>query len=258
MASASILSPCSFFHSVAARPHRSRRGAETIRRLTAQLKLEPLNTELLMKRAAIHLESGDWRECLADIERAERLGTSGAEVLRARALLAGGFPSHALATLHTVPNNAEVLWAKSDSLSAANQKAAATQMAWEALHLMPKPEPDDWIRVLRLLKEAGKTVEMVQLLESAPPLPAIQQNGLDLALETAGVDCSLRLLAQWSKRGRLPEPLQARHASLLARAGRLNESLLLWKEISSRSMNPGMRTQSAKAIAALQSIRFQP
>ncbi len=106
----------------------------------------------------------------------------------------------------------------------------------EALKRTPSPEPDLIQEVADALATRGFAGEAAQVLATGIQrlghIPSLVLRAIDLEITTKNFDAALRLVAEMQKDAPRPEPWMARRATILAQAGRTDESRAAWKALS--------------------------
>ena len=108
--------------------------------------------------------------------------------------------------------------------------SAARQYA-VAMKLLKNPEPDHFVECADLLVRAGKDEDALAILDKAPVLPVIVDRAVNIEVRRGHFDAALLRTDALLAISTCKEPLMAKKATLLARAGRTGESILVWKAI---------------------------
>lgn len=229
--------------------------------LNAEIRQHPDPAPLYVRRAALHLERGDWQACLIDLEHAERRQHADLALLRGKALLMGKHFEHALAVLQPLAHDPAALLIRSRAHAALGETQAAAADCQKALQLIPKPDPDHFLECADFLCRAGRRDDALALLDHAPQLTVIVARAMQLEPPDAALQRLDALIATSS----IPEPLLAKRATFLAQIGREAESAAAWQNLAQRiaAMPPQARgshamskltLQSHQALAALRGI----
>lgn len=246
-----------------------------ITRVTIEIVAHPNDAALYLKRARLRLEQGQWKACLADLDRPGLAAPSDPEFmkLRGRALAAGRLWAEAKSVFGTHlkahPRDTPIWIELAHVHDALGEKIEAAADYERAIRLMPHPEPDHYIECSDLLVQAGKADEALALLDRAPLLPVIAGRTITIELDLGRHDSALRRTDALLAVSRIQEPLLARRASILAQAGRRDESRLAWKTLIERinQLPPQVRSsqamtdlirQSKAAIEALDQTAITP
>lgn len=254
---------CLGFAAVVALGHEDE--GKTISRLSDEIAAKPSDGTLLVRRAALHLERGDWQACLVDLERAERSGQGGLEVLRARALVAGRHFEHAIAVLRPLSKDAVALIIGAKAKAALGRVNEAAEDYHQALQTLPHPEPDHFLEATDVLCRVGRARDALALLDRAPQTIVI----VERAMQLEAPDAALKRLDALIAASQVKEPLLAKKAVFLAQNGREAESSAVWRMLAERiiSLPPQARgshamsklaQQAHHALAALQHTHSTP
>ena len=217
---------------------------ELIEAATREIASRPDDAPLYLRRANLHLEHGDWRACLLDVDEAERRQTQdlGAGFVRARAQAAGGFFAEAKASvdkfLAVHPTHAAALMQRARVFGALGKKAEAAEEFVRAMSHVSQPEPDEVFELAALLCAAGRDADALAAVDRAskatPGVPSLVECGVKIEIGLGNFDGALRRIGDAIAAARIKEPLMARRASVLAQAGRFSESLAAWRELQAR------------------------
>jgi len=232
---------------------------KTIARLSDEIAAKHSDGTLLRRRASLHLERGDWQACLVDLERAERSGEGGLEVLRARALVAGRHFEHAIALLRPLSKDAMALIIGAKAKVALGRVNEAAEDYHQALQGMAHPEPDYFLEATDVLCCAGRARDALALLDRAPQTIVV----VERAMQLEAPDAALKRLEALIETSQVKEPLLAKKAVFLAQNGREAESAAVWRVLAERitALPPQARgshamsklaQQAHHALAALQ------
>lgn len=230
-----------------------------IARLTNDLSRNPGDARLYVERAGLHLEHGDWKSCLADLDLAGRHAHSDLALdrMRGRALALGGQLKEAIRLLDchlaSHPSDASAWMERGRVHEAMGELQTAAEDRLRALDLTPRPEPDAIIGCADLLVKLGRDDEALKRLDQAPLLPVLVDRAVRIELARSRHDAALRRIDALIAVTKVPEPLLAVRASVLARAGRTADAIAGWKALSQRIGNlpPGIRSsQSMQSLAS--------
>jgi tetratricopeptide (TPR) repeat protein len=238
---------------------------KTIARVSDEIAAKPADGSLFTRRAALYLERGDWQACLVDLERAERIGQGGLEVLRARALMAGRHYEHAIAVVRPVADDAMAAILMARAKAALGRVAEAAEDYLQAMKRLPNPEPDHFLEGADLLCRAGRPHDALALLGRAPQTIVI----VERAMQLEAPDAALKRLEALIEASQIKEPLLAKKAVFLAQNGREEESAAVWRTLADRitRLPPQARgshamsklaQQAHNALAALQHSNSTP
>ncbi len=227
-------------------------------RVSAEIAREPTQATLYVQRAALYLERRDWQACLVDLERAERGRASNLAMMRARALLLGHHASSALALiedhLSQHPGDVQAWMLQARAHASLEHWTAAAQSWGQALGLMPKPEPDHLVEAAEAFVRAGRGDEALRWLDRAPMLTVTVERAVEIEMRAGRSDAALRRMDALIEASRVKEPLLAKRASLLAQAGRVDDSIQAWESLLKQiaSMPPQARGSHAMSKLMLQ------
>lgn len=217
---------------------------ELIEAASREIAARPDDASLYLRRAFFYLEHGDWNACLLDVNAAERLQPQdpGAGLLRGRALAAGGRFGEAKAVLDGLlashPDNAAALMQRARVLAALGQKAEAADEFARAMSHMPQPEPDHVFELVFFLCNAGRETDALAAIDKAlvrmRGLQSLVDRAAEIEMKLGRHDAALHRLDDAIQTARIKEPLLAKRATLLARAGRTRDSIDEWKALQER------------------------
>ena len=238
---------------------------KTIARLSDEIAAKPSDGSIFTRRAALHLERGDWQACLVDLEKAERAGQGGLEVLRARALMAGRHYEHVITVARPLAGDAMAAILMARAEAALGRVGEAAEDYDQAMKRLAHPEPDHFLEGADLLCRAGRARDALALLERAPQTIVI----VELAMQLETPDAALKRLDALIDASQVKEPLLAKKAVFLAQNGREAESAAVWRTLADRitRLPPQARgshamsklaQQAHHALAALQSSNSTP
>jgi tetratricopeptide (TPR) repeat protein len=219
----------------------------TIARLSDEIAVRPADGSFFTRRAALHMERGDWQACLVDLERAERIGQGGLEVLRARALMAGRHFEHAIAVVRTVADDAmaAILMAKAEA--SLGRVGEASENYLQAMKRLAHPEPDHFLEGADLLCRAGRPHDALALLNRASQTIVIVERAMQLEAPEAAV----KRLDKLIESSQVQEPLLAKKAVFLAQNGREAESAAVWRTLADRLTRLPAQARGSHAMSKL-------
>lgn len=217
---------------------------EMMDEMQSELAQRPHDPELLLSRAALEVEHGDWQAAMVDLEKVERTGTEDVNLpfLRGRALAAGKMWTAAkqamdeFITTHPMAPLARLERAR--VLTQLGENKAALQDYRASLKLFPQPEPDLIVEVTDALVAQSLTDEALQVVTDGVAklgnVPQLVLKALELELAARRYDEALSRVDSMAKMMPRPEPWLARRASVLAQAGRLDASRAEWLHLRER------------------------
>jgi len=210
--------------------------------VSAQIKAEPHNADLYVKRSHLHLEHEDWKAVLIDLEHADRLapGMLEAELLRGEALALAGKWEAALAVLN------DLLQAHADQPSGLLQRARVFKQLKQdepclkdyrrALDKTPHPRPDLFNEAAEALLACGHGAEAVQVLQrglqAVGAVPSLVLKAMEIETAAGHFDAALARIDAMQQTAPRPEPWMAKRAQLLAQAGRHEASHAAWQALA--------------------------
>ena len=220
---------------------------KTIARMSDEIDAKPADGSLFTRRAALHLERGDWQACLVDLERAERTGQGGLEVLRARALMAGRHYEHAIAVVRPVADDAMAAILMARAEAALGRVAEAAEDYHQAMKRLAHPEPDHFLEGADLLCRAGRSHDALALLDRAPQTIVI----VERAMQLEAPEAALKRLEALIEASQIKEPLLAKKAVFLAQNGREAESAAVWRTLANRLTRLPAQARGSHAMSKL-------
>ena len=220
---------------------------KTIARLSEEIAAKPTDGSLFMRRAALHLERGDWQACLVDLERAERAGQGGLGLLRARALMAGRHYEHAIAVVRPLAGDAMAAILMARAEAALGRVGEASENYLQAMKRLAHPEPDHFLEGADLLCRAGRSADAMVLLNRAPQTVVIVERAMQLEAPDAAVKRLDKLIAS----SQVQEPLLAKKAVFLAQNGREAESAAVWRMLADRITGLPPQARGSHAMSKL-------
>ena len=248
---------------------------ERIADLTAQVKADPSNPLLHLELGNLHGQHRDLHLSLQNLDRVDEMapGKYLPDLLRGQAYLAADEFAKAKEALdrqvvsHPESARAWLLRARAERALGHDQGSLADYR--EALKRTASPDPDIVQEVAAALAAQGNKQEAAQVLgagiEKLGNIPSLVLTALDLEIETKNFDAAMQRIEQAQLGAPRPEPWMARRATVLAQAGRLEESRAAWKALvehleslpaqarNSRAMS-NLTTEARKALAALDSL----
>ncbi len=228
---------------------------------------KPEDAALYLRRAFLHLEHGDWNACLLDVDEAEKRQTQdvGAGLLRGRALASGGRFAEAKAVLDTFvashPDSAPALMQRARVLGALDEKAEAADEFLRAMSHVAQPEPDHVFELVAFLRAAGREVDALAAIDEALArmrgLQSLVDRAVEIEMKLGRHDAALHRMDEVIQGARIKEPLLAKRASLLARAGRTRDCIAGWKALQERILAmPPLERGSHAMSRLLEQARF--
>jgi tetratricopeptide (TPR) repeat protein len=209
---------------------------ELIVELTRQLKREPRNASLYLKRGEAHRLHKDWDEALSDYNRAESLDPKLDAVNYGRGMLyfdRGKFEQakqwlDRFVAAH--PNDADALMTRARLMVKLSQRLAAVKDYTRALEQMPKPKPEYYIeRAEVLLAEGANYKEEVirgidEGLSRLGSIVTLELFALEIETSLKRYDAALVRIERLEKQTPRKEVWLVRRGEILAAAGRTEEA----------------------------------
>jgi predicted Zn-dependent protease len=212
---------------------------EQIADLTAQIKREPKNASLYLKRGELHRIHRDWDSAFADYGRAEQLNPRLDEVNfgRGRAYLEAGKPEQAKTSLDRFliakPGHVEALVTRARVLIRLNQAIAAASDFSGAIGQLAKPKPEYYIERAQALVAGGRHEEALNGIDEGVkklgPIVTLQLFAIDLELSSKRYDAALSRLEQIAAQSPRKESWLARRGEILILAQRKDEARQAFK-----------------------------
>lgn len=233
---------------------------EQLAAATAAIASDPRNAGLLLRRSELHRLHGDLPQALADVARAQALGTlvSGIDRQRARILMdqqdyAGAFAAFSR-HLSDCPGDGDARAQRARCAIRVGDQATAISDLDAACALLHQPDPDLSCQLAELLHAAGRTDEAIARLDAAiardGAIPAFVDRVLAIeraSLRFASVLARLEHLAANTGQTRW----LVERGDLLTRLGRVDEAHVAYQEAAQALAGlPPARRQSV-AIRAL-------
>lgn len=213
---------------------------DRIAELTRRLRDDP-SADLFFKRGSLRLERRKAVAALADFQEADRLSPGVFETgpKRAEAYLLLGKNSRALEILDLClerePGNARCLLLRARASLGIGKPDSAIRDFRMALSLVPAAEPDLLIEVSTVLADHGKAREALEILDCGTarlgPLVSLETRAIEFELRIGNPCGALRRIDAMEAAAPRPEPWMVRRASVLARAGRMDESRVAWQSL---------------------------
>ena len=214
---------------------------ERLAQLAAALEKTPNDPRLHFELADVNGQHGDWQMALLNLDRVEELapGKYLTALLRGQAWLTGGQPEKAKKALDPLlaehPECAQGWLLRARAAQRLGEGPGSLADYREALRRTPAPEPDLVQETADALAAQGFTEEAVQVLATGlarlGPVPSLALRAMELEIATKNFDAALTRVEALRKSAPRPEPWMARRASVLAQAGRIEESRAAWQTL---------------------------
>jgi tetratricopeptide (TPR) repeat protein len=235
--------------------------ADQIAAITAQIARNPASGELLVRRAELYRFSGQWREALADLDRAGTLDPSSAAVdlARAHVFLESGNQQAAVDAasrfLTRQPEHGDAFIVRGRArarLGFAPEAAADFTRALDR-----RPEPDLYIERAHAILGSGTSHIGTALrgldegIARLGPIVTLELEAIDLELRLKRYDAALSRLDRVSAQAARKESWLARRGAILEQAGRIDEARRTYRAALTAAMNLPESIRRARASSAL-------
>ncbi|MCE9609116.1 MAG: hypothetical protein K8R23_02695 [Chthoniobacter sp.] len=214
---------------------------ERLAQLAAELEKTPNDPALHFQLADLNGQHGDWQMSLLNLDRVEELapGKFPTALLRGQAWLTGGQPAKAKAVLDPLlaahPECTRAWLFRARAAQRLGDAPGSLADYREALQRTPAPEPDLVQETADALAAHGREKEAAQVLasgiEKLGAVPSLVLRAMDLEIATKDFDAALSRVDAMQKSAPRPEPWMARRASVLAQAGRIDNSRAAWQAL---------------------------
>lgn len=220
--------------------------AERVEHYSAKLQCDPSDVNARHELALAYVEIGDWQLALSELRIAERLNKpdSGLDfsVTRARALVIGGRIEAARVVLDVFlqksPDHAAALFVRARILDTLKKPEQSLADYRKALEFTVNPEPDFFLEMADKLVAQHCNDEAIALIQKSigmkGQVPSLVLKAMALEIAAGRYDDALRRLDSMATLMPRPEPWMAKRASVLAQAGRLDESKNEWLALLDR------------------------
>lgn len=210
-------------------------------RVDERLAREPENAGLWYQRAVLEYEHEDWAGAAMDFAKVAQFAPGEFPVLwwQGRILDEQGKPAEAKAALDaflaTKPNHWEALASRARVREKLGENDKSLDDFRAAMAHNPKAEPDLIQEVAQAFASGGRQAEAIEVLQSGlnrlGSIPSLQLKILELEVNAAAYDAALARLGAMQASASRPEPWMEKRASILAQAGRLDESRAAWRSL---------------------------
>ncbi len=190
----------------------------------------PGAASLYLKRADLHRRHRDWPAAYADLRRAEDLDVAleGLDLAWARYFRDNGEPRraavHAERELRARPRSEGALVLRAELAVELGDHAGAAAALARAIAAAPQPTPELFVVRARALASLGDVDAAVGALDDGlaalGPLPALQNEAIELELGRGGYDAALARIDARVAQAARKESLLARRGDVLLAAGR--------------------------------------
>ncbi len=221
-------------------PTRAHEGLhEQITEVTAQIKREPKNGSLYLKRGELHRLHRNWEAAFADYGRAEELNPRLDEVSfgRGRTYFEADKPQQARIWLDRYlaakPNHVDALVTRARVLVRQKHWVAAASDYSRAIVQLAKPKPEYYIERAEAQVAGGRNDEALVGIDEGVkrlgPIVTLQLFAINLELSRKSYDAALSRLEQISVQSPRKESWLARRGDILLLAGREDEARTTFK-----------------------------
>jgi tetratricopeptide (TPR) repeat protein len=209
---------------------------QSIEKITLEIKQDPDNVELYLKRAELHRISSHWDMALADLEYAAELDPDLIYLNFYRGRLhfeAGRLPQAKLALdffLSSHPNHVEGLITRGRILRKLNQPLKAAQDYAHALSMTSNPTPVLFTERAESLVESGEGYADMAVqgldegIQKLGPLVSLESPAIDLDVKLQRYDRALARIDRVMAKMNRKEKWLVRRGDVLAKAGRSEEA----------------------------------
>ncbi len=214
---------------------------QRLAQLAVALEKSPNDPALHFELADVNGQHGDWQMALLNLDRVEELapGKFPTSLLRGQAWLTGGQPGKAKTALDALlagqPEHARGRLLRARAAQRLGDAAGSLADYREALRRTPAPDPDLLQETAGALAAGGFPEEAVRVLaagmEKLGPIPSLVLRAMEVEIATGNFDAALARGEALRKSAPRPEPWMARRASVLAQAGRIEESRAAWQAL---------------------------
>jgi len=212
---------------------------EQIAEVTAQIKREPKNASLYLKRGELNRLHRDWAAAFADYNRAEQLnpGLDEVKLGRGRAYFEADKPQQARIWLDRFliakPSHVDALVTRARALVELKHYIAATADYSRAIAQLEKPKPEYYIERAQAFVADGRNHEALTGIDEGVkrlgPIVTLQLFAINLELSSKSYDAALSRLEQISVQSPRKEGWLARRGDILSLAGREDEARKAFK-----------------------------
>ncbi len=236
---------------------------EQIEAVTALIAKEPVNADLILKRAELHRAHEEWAAALADYDRVDPLAPGRTSLGRGLVLLAQGKAREALAPLDEClrarPDHIEALTARGRARVQLRELAGAVADFDRAIELSRVFDPDVFLERARALTgdEPPKLDEAArglnEAIRRAGDVPSLGLALCDIEVQRGRFDDALALNDKLRARSPRQESWLARRGEILLKAGQPGEAAEAFRaaQAAIHSLPPRLRvTQMTRELEA--------
>jgi tetratricopeptide (TPR) repeat protein len=202
--------------------------------VTAQIRSEPGNASLYLKRGELYRLHREWNLALTDYNKAEKLNSGLAEVNfgRGRTYFEAGKPQQARVWLDRLlavrQDHVEGLVTRARVLLRLRKYNAAATDYSNVLAQVGKPKPEYYLERAEALVAGGRSNEALNGVDEGirklGPIVTLQLFAIDLELARKNYDAALTRVEQIATQSVRKESWLARRGEILLQAGRTDEA----------------------------------
>ena len=229
--------------------------------LIEELAKTPSDPVLRFELAGLLAQHGDTQLALQSLDKVDALvpGKFPTDLIRGEAFLVARDFSKAKEVLGrqltSHPETARAWLLRARAERELGQQAASFADYREALKRTSSIQPDVVQELADALAAANRQTEAVEVLnegiQKLGKIPSLMLRALDLEIEMKDFDAALRRIEQARADAPRPEPWLARRATVLAQAGRSEESRAAWKALIERLDSLPQNERSSRAMTNL-------
>lgn len=207
---------------------------EQLAQVTQQIRKEPRNPDLYVKRGELYRLLRQWDNALADYDRALQFNPKWAEAdyYRGRMWLEARQPGQAKQALDQLlrskPQNAEAWLLRGRAFEQMNRHREAAADFSRAIELTPRPKPDVYLERAKTQIAAGHLDEALRGLDDGVAklgaLVTLHLQAIEIETKLKRWDAALARLERISTQSQRKESWLARRGELLLEAGRKAEA----------------------------------
>lgn len=234
---------------------------EQLAKITQQIKAEPNNGSLYLKRGELYRQLRQWRNALSDYDQAIRINSLLAETefLRGRMWLEAAQPKLAERSLslflRTKPESAEAWLLRARALEQLKKHGEASADFTRAIELTSQPKPDVFIERAKAQLNARQPEDALAGLELGirqfGQLVTLQLQVIEVELKLKRWNAALNRLDQISAQSPRKESWLAQKGEILLLAGRKPEAQQVFKQSLLAIENLPANLRQTRAIEEL-------
>jgi tetratricopeptide (TPR) repeat protein len=230
---------------------------EQIEAVTEEIRKDPGDASLYLKRGELQRHHGDWTAASADYDRASRRNPSLAEsdLCRARMWLEAGKPELALAPaerfLDRRPHDAEALSTRAAALARTGRPRDAALDYDRAVAASSRPDVELYLARASAWQAAGESESALRALDEGigllGPLVTLEVAAVDIDKRLRRWDSALERISLVARQAPRKETWLVRRAGILEEAGRAAAAREAYEQAlrAIESLSPGQRRTRA-------------